>query len=90
MAYRRVKRSALLDSVSRLLQGSLGRAFAAWRRRVQDKAALKQKAARCLARLTHCHAASAFAAWVDWAADQKDRRSAVWHLHFTERKQLGP
>ena len=85
VAYRHVKRGALLDSVRHLMQGSLGRAFAGWRTQVHDKAALKQRAVQCLARLTHCHTASAFASWVDWAADQKDHRSAAWHLHATEQ-----
>ena len=62
----------MTDSVRRLLQGTLGRAFAAWHNRVQQHAALKQKAATCLARLAHAHVASAFSAWIDWAAEQKD------------------
>ncbi len=77
IAHRHVKRSAMSDSVRRLLQGTLGRAFAAWNSRVHERAALKLKAATCLARLTHAHVASAFAAWVDWAAEQKDHRYAA-------------
>ena len=76
VAYGHAKRDAMSDSVRRLLQGSLGRAFAAWSSRVHEKAALMQKAVHCLARLTHAHAASAFTAWLDWAAEQKDHRSA--------------
>ena len=76
VAYGHAKRAAMSDSVRRLLQGSLGRAFAAWSSRVHEKAALKQKAVQCLARLTHAHSASAFTAWLDWAAEQKDHRSA--------------
>ena len=75
IACHNIKRTALADSVRRLLQGTLGRAFAAWSSRVRDKALLKQKAAHCLARLTHAHAASAFSAWVAWAVQQKDHRS---------------
>lgn len=74
IAYRHVKRHAMTDSVRRLLQGTLGRAFAAWHGRVQQHAALQQKAATCLARLAHAHVASAFSAWIDWAAEQKDHR----------------
>ena len=77
IAYRRAKHNAMSDSVRRLLQGTLGRAFAAWSSRVHEKAALKHKAVQCLARLTHAHAASAFAAWLDWAAEQKEHRSAL-------------
>lgn len=43
---------------------------------MREKANLKLKAAQCLARLTHAHAASAFTAWVDWAAEQKEHRLA--------------
>lgn len=77
VAYQHAKRTAMSDSVRRLLQGSLGRAFAAWSSRVHEKAALQQKAVQCLARLTHAHAASAFTAWIDWAAEQKEHRSAL-------------
>lgn len=80
IAYRHVKRSAMTDSVRRLLQGTLGRAFAAWHNRVQEQAALQQKAATCLARLAHAHVASAFSAWVDWAAEQKDHRCEAYQL----------
>ena len=85
------------DSVRRLLQGSLGRAFAAWSGRVHEKAARKHKAVQCLARLTHAHAASAFTAWLDWAAEQKEHRSALSarptfqmtsHLHLASSSTL--
>jgi len=78
IAYRHVKRSAMTDSVRRLLQGTLGRAFAAWHHRVQEHAALQQKAATCLARLAHAHVASAFSAWIDWAAEQKEHRCEAY------------
>ena len=74
IAFCHVKRSAMSDSIRRLLQGTLGRVFAAWNIRVHEQAALKQKAAMCLARLANTHIASAFAAWLDWAAEQKDHR----------------
>jgi len=80
LAYRHVKRSAMTDSVRRLLQGTLGRAFAAWHNRVQQHAALKQKAASCLSRLAHAHVASAFSAWIDWAAEQKEHRCEAYCL----------
>lgn len=78
------------DSVRRLLQGSLGRAFAAWSRRVHEKAALKHKAVQCLARLTHAHAASAFTAWLDWAAAQKEHRSASLPDQPSNNHSLAP
>lgn len=75
MAFRTVKRTALADSIKHLLQGSLGRAFVAWRDNIAQRAALKQKATACLARFVHAHTAQAFSAWLDWAALQKEHRS---------------
>ena len=75
--YRQVKRSAMSDSIRRLLHGTLGRSFAAWSNTVHERAALKQKGATCLARLAHAHVASAFTAWLEWAAEQKDHRCAA-------------
>ena len=77
IVYRQVKRSAMSDSIRRLLHGTLGRSFAAWSNTVHERAALKQKAATCLARLAHAHVASAFTAWLEWAAEQKEHRCAT-------------
>ena len=44
---------------------------------MHERAALKQKAETCLARLAHAHVASAFTAWLEWAAEQKDHRCAA-------------
>ena len=87
IVYRQVKRSAMSDSIRRLLHGTLGRSFAAWSNTVHERAALKQKAATCLARLAHAHVASAFTAWLEWAAEQKDHRCAAAcgkHAHMLQ------
>ena len=74
LVYRQAKRTALSNSVKRLLQGTLGRAFTAWNSRVHEQAGLKARATACLARFMHSHIAQAFSAWVDWIAMQKDHR----------------
>ena len=74
LVYRQAKRTAMSDSVKRLLQGTLGRAFTAWNSRVHEQAELKARATACLARFMHLHTAQAFSAWVDWTAMQKDHR----------------